>query len=222
MELVAGKKVKFNFDTISNFDGHISASIKGYDLLDSLVLNICSFFAKKETTIIDLGCASGRIISRLAEIYPDNQCTGYDITDHNFVAGTRAKLVKQDITASDFYIPAANIILSVFTMQFINFTDRLYVLQKVFASLQKGGVFIFCEKTTNETGIFQEVFTFANYDYKKSSFTPGQILDKEKDLRRIMSCFPSKTNKKWLRLAGFRHVTPFFQSLNFKGWLCMK
>ena len=45
---------KFSFDTVKDFDNHINNSIKGYDLLDYLILNLCSFFTKEETIVIDL------------------------------------------------------------------------------------------------------------------------------------------------------------------------
>ena len=56
---------KFSFDTVKDFDNHINNSIKGYDLLDYLILNLCSFFTKEETIVIDLGCTTGRLIDKI-------------------------------------------------------------------------------------------------------------------------------------------------------------
>jgi tRNA (cmo5U34)-methyltransferase len=213
---------EFNFDTISHFDKHISGSINGYILLDNLIMNICSFYAKDGETIVDLGCTSGRLISKLAKEYPHTHCIGYDITQNNFYPSTHAELIVQDITKKNFIIPQANIILSVFTLQFLQYKDRMNVLEKVYNSLNYNGVFILCEKELCGEGIFQEVFTFANYDYKKFNFTAQEILEKEKDLRKIMNCLTHSENEFLLKKMKFTRIEQFFQSLNFKGWLCMK
>ena len=92
----------------------------------------------------------------------------------------------------------------------------------MYSSLDNNGVFIFCEKETCLDGQFQEVFIFSNYQYKQMRFTPDEILKKEKDLRDIMNCVTSSVNVKLLNSAGFSIVEPFFQSLNFKGYLCKK
>ena len=216
-------KKKFDFSTIENFDKHISDSIAGYELLDELIMNICSFYAKNGCGIIDLGCTSGRLIDKLGRAYTQNVCLGYDITGNNFKdTFVNVSLIKQDITDSNFEMPSANIILSVFTLQFLTISGRLGVLKKVFKALNPNGVFIICEKELSSVGTFQEVFTFANYDYKKSKFSAEEILEKERDLRSIMNCLSTGENETMLRDIGFTRVEPFFQSLNFKGWLCMK
>lgn len=58
---------KFSFDTVKDFDNHISSSILGYDLLHSLILNISTFFIKDNCTIVDLGCTSGKLINTIKD-----------------------------------------------------------------------------------------------------------------------------------------------------------
>ena len=210
---------KFDFSTIKEFDNHISSSIFGYEILHSLIINISSFFIKKDTVPIDLGCTSGKLLKSIEEKY-NCKTIGYDITDNNFIEGL--DLRKQDITAEDFEILKTNLIYSVFTLQFIEFEKRLSLLKKVYNSLYKNGVFIFCEKEIAKNGIIQECFTFSNYQYKQEYFDSKEILNKEKDLRYIMNPLESEDNIKLLKEAGFKTIEPFFQSLNFKGYLCKK
>ena len=79
-----------------------------------------------------------------------------------------------------------------------------------------------CEKEICNDGIIQEVFTFSNYTNKKKIFTAKEILDKEYDLRKIMNSLNAHQNIELLKKAGFKNIEPFFQSLNFKGYLCRK
>ena len=212
---------KFSFDTVKDFDNHINNSIKGYDLLDYLILNLCSFFTKEETIVIDLGCTTGRLIDKINKKY-NSKCIGYDIIDTQFIKDTNCELIKDDITNIDFNLPKSNIILSVFTLQFIDINKRIDVLKKVYNSLTINGAFIFCEKEICNDGVIQESFTFSNYDNKKQSFSAEEILSKEVDLRKLMNNLNSNQNIELLKLAGFNIIEPFFQSLNFKGYICRK
>jgi tRNA (cmo5U34)-methyltransferase len=210
---------KFSFDTVTDFDNHISGSIFGYSVLHSLIINISSFFIKNGTTPVDLGCTSGKLLKAVRDVYGCD-VIGYDITPAQFIEGLDLRV--QDITSSDFIIPDTNIIYSVFTLQFIDYSKRLDVIKKAYKALYKNGAFIFCEKEICANGIIQEVFTFSNYQYKKSVFTSDEILAKEYDLRSIMNTLESKDNIELLKKAGFSTIEPFFQSLNFKGYLCKK
>jgi tRNA (cmo5U34)-methyltransferase len=210
---------KFSFDTVKDFDHHISGSIYGYSVLHSLIINISSFFIKSGVTPIDLGCTSGKLLKAVHEAY-NCPVIGYDITPAQFIDGLDLRV--QDITDPDFVIPETNLIYSVFTLQFIDYAKRIEVLRKVYRSLYKNGAFIFCEKEICANGIIQEVFTFSNYQYKRNVFTPEEILAKEYDLRAMMNSLESKDNIDLLKEAGFTTIEPFFKYLNFKGYLCKK
>lgn len=210
---------KFDFSTIKEFDNHISNSIPGYEILHNLIINISSFFLKNGVVPIDLGCTSGLLIESLENKY-NCKCIGYDITDNNFIKGLDLRV--QDLTDDSFIIPDTNIIYSVFTLQFIDYKYRLDILKKVYNSLYKNGAFIYCEKEICSNGIIQEVFTFSNYTNKLKNFSADEILKKENDLRSIMNPLESKDNIELLKKAGFKNIEPFFQSLNFKGYICKK
>ena len=49
-----------------------------------------------------------------------------------------------------------------------------------------------------------------------------EILKKEHDLRSIMNPLQTGENILLFKKAGFKVVEPFFQSLNFKGYICKK
>lgn len=210
---------KFSFNTISDFDNHISNSILGYEILHTLIVNISSFFIKNGVVPIDLGCTSGKLIKAIQEQY-SCKCIGFDITDNNFDKSLDLRI--QDITDPAFIIPETNIIYSIFTLQFIDYNKRLNVLKNIYQSLYKNGAFVFCEKEICSNGIIQEVFTFSNYQNKRNIFSADEILNKEVDLRSIMNSIESKDNIELLKKAGFKTIEPFFQSLNFKGYICKK
>lgn len=211
--------LKFSFKTIKDFDNHISDSITGYDLLHSLILNISSFFIKKDTIPIDLGCTSGKLIKKIEDKYRC-KCIGFDENDTQFL--DNLDLRKEDIGDNNFQIPDTNLIFSIFTLQFIDYKKRATILKKIYNSLYKNGAFIFCEKEICQNGLIQEVFTFSNYQNKLKAFSADEILNKENDLRSIMNSLDTNENMQLLKKAGFKVIEPFFQSLNFKGYICKK
>jgi tRNA (cmo5U34)-methyltransferase len=208
----------FDFNTISNFDKHISSSINGYELLDYLIMSISEFYSYRK--VVDLGCTTGRLASKIETKYKC-ETIGYDITDAQFINNSEISLFKQDITDPGFLVPEASLILSVFTLQFIDQRKRMNILDKVFSSLDDNGAFIFCEKEIEERGCVQEIFTFSNYDYKRNNFTEKEILNKEKSIRRVMKPLTAKKNKEMLRSSGLDPYI-FFKSLGFTGYLCIK
>lgn len=213
---------KFAFDTISDFDNHINNSIMGYDLLHNLIINLSEFFIQECSTlpVVDLGCTSGKLLQGLKAHYPFLKCIGYDKTDHNFIDAKEIELIKADITNTD--IPQSQIIYSIFTLQFISINERQKILNAVCNSLFANGAFFFCEKEFSVSSKLQEVYTFANYSNKLKSFTHAEVLQKEKDIRTLMSPLTTTENKQMLKKAGFKNVDIFFKSLNFTGYICQK
>lgn len=212
----------FDFDTIKDFDNHINNSIMGYDLLHNLIINLSEFFIQKNSIlpIVDLGCTSGKLLQMIKERWPFLNCKGYDKTDHNFLHTNDIELIKADITNINF--PKSQIFYSIFTLQFIEIDKRQDILKRICKSLYPNGVFFFCEKEYAQNAKFQEVYTFANYSNKQKSFSHTEILEKEKDIRTLMSPLNEHENKIMLKTAGFKHIDIFFKSLNFTGYICQK
>lgn len=214
----------FDFSTVEDFDGHIGSSIMGYDLLDNLVLSLVSFFMQKGGNITDLGCTSGRMLTKIVESFNfDVSAVGFDIVDTHFPANTPSTSFQvADITSDGFKIPSSSVVLSVFTLQFIDPRLRRKVMKKAYDALPVGGAFILCEKEYTMYSKSQEAFTFSNYNNKRNSFTDEEILDKEQALRSVMHSNDCKQNAELINSVEWSTVDPFFQSLNFKGYLCIK
>lgn len=216
-------KHKFDFETINDFDHHISSSILGYNMLHSLVVNITGFFINERSVVYDLGCTTGRLLIEINKAYGVD-CIGYDITGSNFLkpSSDKVKLNEQDITSNNLVLPKMDLCYLVFTLQFLQIDDRAILLKKIHKSLRPNGVLIVCEKEICKDGVIQEVFTFSNYENKRKEFSEAEILDKEKALRQVMNSLNSDENIKMFKKVGFKIIEPFFQSLNFKGYILRK
>ena len=99
--------------------------------------------------------------------------------------------------------------------------DRLDVVKKVYNGLNKGGAFIFSEKTFSCDPKIQDMMTFTFYDYKRKNFTDKEILDKEVQLRHMMKLNTKTEIYDMFNKAGFE-VHNFWQNFNFIGAIALK
>lgn len=221
----------FSFDTISNFDDHIDMSIPNYSLLNEMICRIATYFIKDNSLVIDLGCSTGKLLCNLNEHISNASVTyvGYDVSSNLIgqacVSQFRNVFFKmEDITKIRFEGTEKDVdlFLSIFTLQFIQVKDRLPLLCHMYDALNDGGALIIAEKVYAESGEIQDILNFVHYDFKLRQFSADEILKKQYDLRKIMHPISDEDNLHMLKCAGFSKVFPFWQSLLFKSWICIK
>lgn len=209
---------RFDFNTIEDFDNHITKSIPNYDILLGTIKSISDYFVTKDSIIYDLGCSTGKL---LKELPYKNIKIGYD----------NAKIMpksENDVTYTnvdleyEFEIKNACLVYSIFTMQFLNRNSRASYLKNIYDGLNDGGALIICEKIYQENGILQEILSFSHYDYKCKHFTEEEIIKKERDLRFIMKPNTLKHNIELIEKSGFKNIVQFWQSYNFVGLIAIK
>ncbi|GAB3284444.1 carboxy-S-adenosyl-L-methionine synthase CmoA [Larkinella harenae] len=214
---------EFSFDTITNFDDHIELSIPNYVNLRESVLRVATHFIKENAVVYDLGCSTGVLLAKIRLIAPESATLiGIDRSDNLLGKSLNAgvQLIKDDLTRPDLTLGPSELCLSLFTLQFLPVDARAALIAKVHESLKPGGALIVAEKQFLNDGYIQDLFTFSHYDMKLQHFTAEQILDKQLSLRRIMRPLSEEQN---LNLLGrFSSVTPIWQFLQFKAWLCIK
>ena len=209
----------FSFDTIENFDEHISQSIPNYHLLNAAINDLSTFFTKEYTQVVDLGCSTGTL---LEQIPFNGDKIGID-TSKNLIPRSHdnVEYVEKDIRFFKNF-GRCSLITSIFTIQFISKEDRATIIERVYESLVEGGAFIWAEKVQQETGLMERIMQNAHYDFKRRHFLPSQIMDKERDLRSIMNCNTQLENHLLIENAGFSQYTTFWKFYNFEAYLCIK
>ena len=126
----------------------------------------------------------------------------------------------KDIRGSQ--ITNANLVTSIFTLQFMPKKDRKEVISNIYSGLNEGGAFIFAEKTICESALVQDMITFNYYDYKRKSFDTEDIMDKERTLRNIMKPLTWGQLEHMISYAGFTTVQPFWRNHSFVGAIALK
>ena len=209
----------FSFDTIQDFDDHIAKSIPNYHLLSSSICDLATFFVRPDTAIVDIGCSTGALLKKIPF---DGHKLGIDISN-NLLPESEFKthFSNMDIRAIE-QLPTSSLVLSIFTLQFLPIRDRLPVISTIYECLTEGGAFIMAEKVYSSHGEFEKLFTNAYYDFKRQSFSTEEIMDKERDLRSMMTVQTSEENLQMVKDAGFDKGACFWKFYNFEAWVFIK
>ena len=218
------------------FDEHIEKSIRGYSSLMEDVISLSRYFVEDNANIVDIGCSTGKNTKAMMDYNKDHspnaKYIGIEVADGfeqdlknrkeelNNAGFTNVEFIMKDIRK--FQITNANLVTSIFTLQFMPKKDRRDVLSNIYAGLNEGGAFIFAEKTICESALVQDMITFNYYDYKRKSFDTEDIMDKERTLRNIMKPLTWEQLEHMISYAGFTTVQPFWRNHSFVGAIALK
>ena len=153
------------------FDNHIEQSIRGYSDLMNDVISLSRYFVEDNTNIVDIGCSTGKNTKAMMEYNsdhsPDANFIGIEIADGfekdlknrkkelNDAGLYNVEFLMKDIRG--YQITNANLVTSIFTLQFMPKKDRKEVISNIYSGLNEGGAFIFAEKTICESALIQDM-----------------------------------------------------------------
>lgn len=219
-----GEKVlDFSFDTIKNFDEHINTSVPCYGEIFKAVNGLAKYFVTDDSYIYDIGCSRGTLLESIdIDGCKNVKKIGIDCSLNLLPENNKDIAFLNFDLKNDFIFSNASLILSIFTMQFLPPSRRQSVINNIYNGLIKGGGFFFCEKIYSPFSRIQDMFTFNYYDFKAQTFSAEEILDKEKNLRKIMHPFTHEENIEMLKNAGFKIFDVFIKQYNFEGILAIK
>ena len=223
----------FDNGTYLEFDEHITNSIPSYKFSHEIIVQLANHFVRQGATLYDLGCSTGTLTRMLGLEYRNRnpKIIGIDTVaemvekcrteaDALIKAGIDLQYLKENIV--DMEIDKADLITSVFTMQFIHLSDRRKIIQKVYDSIYPGGAFIWLEKVRAPTPRLQDIVNNAYMKFKLKSFKADEVLAKTFSLSSVMDPLTSEENHDLLRSVGFEETMVIFKSYCFEGILATK
>ena len=198
----------FDFNKIENFDEHINSSIPNYNELKDMVVSLSHHLVPDGGVVTDIGCSTGAVIKKIKAKIPNITCYGVDVAKNLFPTKSDVLFLEENLKE---WTPKADLIVSMFTLQFLPVKDRRDLLKRI-KELNPNAPLIITEK-------IQEMFTFSYYDYKSKSFTAQELLDKQKSIRTIMKPLTEKENLKMFKECGYPKIVRFWQSFQFLAWI---
>ena len=227
----------FADSTPIDFSSHIQRSVPGYNEGHRIIIKLSDYFLKDKSTCLELGVSTGALIKKIAKYH-------YDLGNHNIewigidkvqemLDQARTEINKYDDRLKNinlilgdlinFKFCKSDLIISYYTIQFIETRYREDIIRSIYQSLHKGGGFIWFEKVYASESFFQDILNTLYQNYKQSEgHTPSQILEKINSLKGVLVPLSSDENIELLRISGFTSIQPIYQNLSFQGILAIK
>ena len=159
------KNKPFEFDTIENFDKHINLSIPSYETLSDVFTGVACAFAQPESSVVDLGCSTGKFLSELPKA---NDCNyiGIDKTElKNIHKGF--ELTIGDVEKVLPNLDNVSVVVSMFTLQFMGKLKRKRVLSHIKEKVLEGAIFLVAEKVYLDDPLIQTLVHRMHIQEKK-------------------------------------------------------
>lgn len=222
---------KFDKNVPKKFDVHIEKSIPFYREMHKLIVNMSDFFLKKKSICYDLGSSTGTLLNSISSRHPNKNLKlfGIEIIKEMITQAKKKKLknsnqikyLNSDLTK--IKLEKSDMIISCYTIQFIEPKHRQNVIKKIYSSLNWGGAFFMFEKIRASDPRFQDIFSQTYLDFKlENKFTEKEIINKSRSLKGVLEPFSDFGNNGLLKRAGFVDIVPVMQWTCFKGYLCIK
>lgn len=211
----------FDFNQVENFDRHISLSIPSYEYLTRMILQFSEYFLEEGKDVLDIGCSTGKHLKLMKKIKGvryvgvDNSSLCPPITECQ-------NIQFEKLDASGLFIEkdSHSLILSIFTLQFMDSTRRARTLDRIKTGLCSGGAFIVAEKVFCTGAKMQSLVDSAHREVKSDNFTAEEIMQKEWQLRQNMKI--KTEDELMLELLSIGEVQQIWRAFNFVAYLVIK
>ncbi|QDF29621.1 carboxy-S-adenosyl-L-methionine synthase CmoA [Halarcobacter anaerophilus] len=224
------KQFEFDEDVASVFDDMLSRSIPFYKEMQRLTINFGLKFLKESDKVYDLGCSTASTLIELSKHSPfPLELIGIDNSEAMLqrarkkckAFGVEVKLLNEDLHKANY--DDAKLIISNYTLQFIRPLQREKLVKKIYNSLQKDGIFIFCEKVISSDKVLGKQYIDEYYEFKKrQGYSEFEISQKREALENVLIPYTEEENKNMILDAGFSHCETLFKWVNFATFIAIK
>ncbi len=120
-------------------------------------------------------------------------------------------------------LPDAQVIVMLYTLQFLRPMLRPRVVRTLYQSLRPGGCLIFAEKVLGSDPGLRRVFIDLYHKYKsRNGYSATEISRKREALENVLIPFTDEENLAMLREAGFAQRERLFQWYSFAAYIAVK
>lgn len=234
-----GRAEDFAFDerVARVFDNMVSRSVPFYSEIQRIQSDITMDFLPEDAAVVcDLGCSTGTTIKHMAthpKCPPTAHFIGYDNSEP-MLDKARAKLAdeiqtgKVSLLTADLShlpeLPACNVIVMNWTLQFVRPIERDHLLKNIYSALKPGGVLFLSEKILGDDSVLNRLYIDHYLQFKKSQsgYTDAENQRKREALENILIPYRLDENYALLERAGFKHIDTYFRWFNFACILAVK
>lgn len=210
----------FDFKKVKNFEKHIELSIPNFLTLDNIFLSVCKQYAQPESSVLDIGCSTGRFLNKLEKTdgvkYIGVDSVRFEELKDGFI------FEENDIEESleQHKKEAVSVIVGMFVLQFLGYRKRERVLKLLSHYVNQGTKVLLSEKVYLSDPQLQTLLHCLHIQEKRKGFTDTEILDKDSQLSVSMYCKNQFELEQELQKIGC--PIKVWQSYNFMGYVVGK
>ena len=214
------------------FSDMLARSVPGWIELLRLIGLMGARLAQPGARVYDLGCSLGAtsasILARLPETSGAEAIQVYAVDQAPAMLDELSLRLRSEIDRGrlrpicadvlDLKIADASLVVMNLTLQFIAPEQRLALLRRIRDGLRPGGALILAEKVAaaDDDGLLTQLHA----DFKAAQgYSHLEIARKRTALEQVLIPDSVAQHQARLRAAGFERIEPFFQCLNFVGWI---
>lgn len=223
----------FNEEVAAAFDDMAVRSIPLYREAQSLAASLVAAQIPGGGRVLDLGCSTGTTIALIHQRMQNMpvQYVGVDASAPMLTQCRRkldavglsgnAELIEGDVRE----LPEGefDVILCLYTLQFVDKTDRPDFLRHVFHKLKPGGAFFLAEKVEHACEEVEAPLTGLYYEMKRANgYSALEIARKREALENVLVPQTVNEHEENLRSAGFERVELVMKWFAFTSWMAFR
>lgn len=232
------KSFAFNSNVAKVFDDMVSRSVPGYEKVQEFTVKFALSFLNSHSRVYDLGSATGTTLIKLAAAHvscakseANPELIGIDSSEDMIIrcrekvnALSLSNIIRLEVErVENVKLSGADLVISLYTLQFLQPAIRLSVLKNIFNGLKPGGYLILAEKIKHSDAHLQEFMTEEYYAFKKlNGYSEAEISRKREALENVLIPFTIEENVELLRKAGFLNVDTVYSDLVFSTMIAKK
>ena len=213
---LAGTKMsswQFDSNVAKDFTEHARSHIPNYDGVIGKCVDACNQYLNKNSSIIDVGCATGQTLQQLHRAGYRN-LTGVESSQHmiEYCDSSMARLIHSDTFPPDMF----DAILCNWTLHFVK--NKIEYLTNMYQGLNSNSFLILSEKTSLDPGSIQ---LYHNWKHTQG-VSWDDIRHKEAAVKDIMYIDQPEWYSNTLINLGFKNVQVIDASWCFTTWIAFK
>ncbi len=214
--------LNYNRAATEKYDDDIQRVIPGYEEMHREIEKFVCEYSRSHNILkmADLGIGTGLTSKRILKLVPTAELVAVDFSDHMIkttkkrLALYNVKYLSGDYSEIDFG-KNYSVVTSVIGIHHQNTNGKKKVFQKIYNSLEKGGVFIFGDLVTcrnKEIAAYNDARHYALM--VQNSVDDKSLKEWAYHHRYLNDLAPLEDQIKWLKDAGFKNIQIKFQYLN--------
>ncbi len=225
----------FNATVAAVFPDMLQRSIPGYaETIDSIG-QLAGAYVKPNTQCYDLGCSLAAATLAMRRNIAAAGCRIVAVDSAEAMVDRCRQIVADDVHKSDVdvqilhadirevEISRASMVVLNYTLQFLPVADRQAMLQKIADGMVDGGILILSEKVVDKDPHIDRLLVELHHQFKRrNAYSDLEISRKRTALENVLVPESMDVHLERLRLAGFRHASPWLRFFNFVSILATK